>query len=85
MHMAPDAPILQYLLRQLHDGEPWQEEVIVAGLRLAFRHKALTRAEAMQIIQAAEDHGWITGLNDPLRGRLWSITAKGRLKFQEVS
>lgn len=76
---------LAFILRQVADSaEPVEEDILLAGLRLAFRHEGITRADAEAVLRKAEDLGWIVGTYDQLRGRVWTVTLTGKLKRTQL-
>lgn len=68
-----------FVIRALHaaEGNPLPEDTLKASVRTAFPHVAFTAEQLTQLVQTLAAEGFVTLAEDPLFGRLASLTNKG--------
>lgn len=64
--------------------EPMGDATLKAATRQAFPGERFTEADLTTQTRLAEERGWITGTADEFSGVLWTLTAKGRLRAQQL-
>lgn len=68
-----------FVIRALHaaEGNPLPEDTLKASVRTAFPHVAFTAEQLTQLVETLATEGFVTLAEDPLFGRLASLTNKG--------
>ena len=64
--------------------EPMAGDTLRAQIATAFQHVALTAGDVAERIQACEEKNFIAGTNDELLGVVWTVTAKGKIRAQQI-
>jgi hypothetical protein len=63
---------------------PMPESSIKMSVRGAFPSVAFTDKELSEAIQWCETQKYIAGTKDDLMGMIWDLTAKGKIRAQQV-
>lgn len=76
------AQALRILLRA--DGQPIPQATLTDALRLSFPHVTFAQCDLDKYIRDCEELGYIAGTRDDLLGMVWGLTAKGKIRAQNL-
>lgn len=81
--MIPLKRLILLALRQC-DGLPMPEAALLSAVKLLARPHRPTDDDVRAALSALEAAGYLTGAEDDIEGRQWTLTTRGTLRARQI-